>query len=65
MKIVKGAAMKIDRHIGILSILLQKDTVTAPEKLRTVIRHPVKKEAVCPIKNSIYIHFPRGYNSIK
>lgn len=42
--------MKIDRHIGILSILLQKDTVTAPEKLRTVIRHPVKKEAVCPIK---------------
>ena len=30
MRIIKGAAMKIDRHIGILSMLLQKDTVTAP-----------------------------------
>lgn len=28
--IQKGAAMKIDRQIGILSILLQKDVVTAP-----------------------------------
>ena len=27
---IKGADMKIDRQIGILSILLQKDTVTAP-----------------------------------
>jgi len=30
IKIIKGAEMKIDRHIGILSVLLQKDTVTAP-----------------------------------
>lgn len=30
IKSMKGAAMKIDRHIGILSVLLQKDTVTAP-----------------------------------
>lgn len=29
MRSVKGAVMKIDRQIGILSILLQKDTVTA------------------------------------
>lgn len=28
---VKGLVMKIDRQIGILSILLQKDTVTAPD----------------------------------
>lgn len=27
----KGTGMKIDRLIGILSLLLQKDTVTAPE----------------------------------
>ena len=30
MRIVKGEAMKIDRQLGILSMLLQKDTVTAP-----------------------------------
>lgn len=30
MRIVKGEAMKIDRQLGILSVLLQKDTVTAP-----------------------------------
>lgn len=29
MRSVKGVVMKIDRQIGILSILLQKDTVTA------------------------------------
>lgn len=29
MRSVKGAVMKIDRQIEILSILLQKDTVTA------------------------------------
>lgn len=29
MRSVKGAVMKMDRQIGILSILLQKDTVTA------------------------------------
>ena len=30
IKIVKGAAMKIDRQLGILSILLQNASVTAP-----------------------------------
>ena len=29
-----GNSMKIDRLIGILSILLQKDTITAPELAR-------------------------------
>lgn len=30
IRIVKGEIMKIDRQIGILSVLLQKETVTAP-----------------------------------
>ena len=30
MHFVKGVTMKIDRQLGILSILLQKESVTAP-----------------------------------
>ena len=38
--------MKMERLIGILSILLQREKVTAPElteKLKTVIRLPVRR----------------------
>lgn len=64
MRIVKGAVMKIDRQIGILSILLQKDMVTAPYlmDLFEVSRRTINRDIEDLCKAGIPIVTKQGVN---